>query len=806
MFERLQQALQRGEDILTLRNEPDALAPETLMVFETRGAPSAFAKACEEIGLRILADDDLEFVDDNDEPAKGHYYLTMPDQRAINELLRLWTLWTSGGSLGQNAKWESVFSCLYSLRRWGPRDRVTDEDAATIAEDAQLSPKANVRLEIELAFDPDETKATANRALAIREIENSGGSVRNSSRFAEIAYDALLVDVEAAAAADIAARTDGSLARLVEIFAIRPQSSLKISTPVETETSELPVEGREQGSPIAAILDAVPQQNHALLGGRLLVEDFLDLEPLAVGPRVHGTAMASLVLHGDLAKREPPLGRRVAFIPIMYSAVNDPNFVDEAPPTDALIVDLLVRTIGRLKVGDANSPPIGPDVFIVNLSIGDTKRPFGNRVSAFARALDWLAALHGILFLVSAGNHDSLHIANIDVASYATSNGEQRTRATLFGLSGTMHSRRLLPPSEAMNCLTIGALHDDEIAAAPDVGHSRDPLPFGVFANPVSRMGLGYRSSVKPDLLFPGGRLRAILRQRRPNVADLDLQEPNRLGGLLAAGPGPSVGARYPIQHSGSTSGATALATRACHLIHEGLEAAYEANFVGLPSAARAVVIKALLVHRASVPDESRSLIHDVFGPQGKHRGRERTANVLRHFGFGIPDVEEVLGCTGSRATLWAEGQVGENDGQLFSLPLPACLSGVRGVRRLSVTLAWFTPVQPGRRAYKGVRLKVEEPEFKSICSRAAQGQSERKPRGTIYHRTWEGTAARNFVDGERLELRVARDPDQGDELPDLVRFGLAVTLEVEDDALPIYEEVRAMLKVQPRVAVRVGA
>jgi hypothetical protein len=70
----------------------------------------------------------------------------------------------------------------------------------------------------------------------------------------------------------------------------------------------------------------------------------------------------------------------------------------------------------------------------------------------------------------------------------------------------------------------------------------------------------------------------------------------------------------------------------------------------------------------------------------------------------------------------------------------------------------------------------------------------------------WEGKAARSFVAGQTLELRVSRDPDQGDELPDLVQFGLAATVEVEDGDVPVYEEVRARLTVKPRIPVLVGA
>jgi hypothetical protein len=777
-----------------------------LVVFETNGPLIVFAEACEDIGLRIVADDEVEFDDDEGIQTKGHYYLTMPDQRAIEELLRLWKLWGAERDLGQHAKWARIFGCLHSLRRWGPKDRVTDEDAAAISEDAQLFPQSNVRLEIELAFEPSDDAAASHRAQVMRSVEAAGGRVTSISRISEIAYDALLVDVGNAAAQAIAQRTDDSLARLVDVFSIRPQSVLNVTATVESEPTAIVGEATALGPPIAAILDAVPQQNHVLIGPRIAIEDFLGLEGVTIGPRVHGTAMASLVIHGDLAKNEPALSRRVTFLPIMYSAVNDPNFVDEAPPANRLIVDILVQAIRRLKVGDADSPPVAPDVLIVNLSIGDAKRPFGSRISAFARAIDWLAATYGILFLISAGNSKSLLVPGMDLATFAGTAGEQRTRATLSGLRWEMHSRRLLPPSEAMNCLAIGALHDDEIAAAPDMGQSRDPLPVGVFATPVSRMGLGYRSSIKPDLLFPGGRLRALLQQSDPTVARLVFDGGNKFGGLRAAGPGVNAaGVASQVQHSGSTSAATALATRACHLIHDALETAYADDFMSLPADARAVIIKALIVHRAFVPEESRSLINDVFGPPGRSDGGKRKANVQRIFGFGVPDIEEVLGCVISRATLWGEGVIGENEAKVFSFPLPVSLSGVRGPRKLSVTLAWFTPVQAGRRAYRGVRLKVEEPKYKAICSSALDGQPDRRPRGTIYHRFWEGRAARNFVAGDTVEFRVARDPDQGDQLPDVVRFGLAATLETDDETLPIYEEVRARLLVRPRIPVLVG-
>lgn len=227
--------------------------------------------------------------------------------------------------------------------------------------------------------------------------------------------------------------------------------------------------------------------------------------------------------------------------------------------------------------------------------------------------------------------------------------------------------------------------------------------------------------------------VRALLRQQRPDAAHLDFNGPNRLGGLLAAGPGAERRCKIPnpalrLYERSDRSSDTRVSPHTRRVGGGGLWSGV--HRFAQPCARRSGQGTA----GSSRLNSRRQSLHDpkCVWPTRETEGTAATANVLRHFGFGVPDVEEVRGCISSGATLWAEGAVGENDGQLFRLPLPACLSGVRGVRKLSVTLAWPTPVQPGRRAYKGVGLKVEEPEFKSVCSRALEGQSERKPRGTM--------------------------------------------------------------------------
>ena len=171
---------------------------------------------------------------------------------------------------------------------------------------------------------------------------------------------------------------------------VRPQ-------PGSFSIDQLILRRRMAGAPIAALLDGVPISEHPLLAGRLLVEDLFDLEDgVQVRDRRHGTAMASLIVHGDRNRVEPPLGRPVISVPVMTWDGHCETF-----PNDRLVVDMIHQAVIAMR---AQPDPLGPDVLIVNLSLGNLRRPFHGQMSPWARLLDKLAWQHGILFVVSAGN------------------------------------------------------------------------------------------------------------------------------------------------------------------------------------------------------------------------------------------------------------------------------------------------------------------------------------------------------------------------------------------------------------------
>jgi hypothetical protein len=73
---------------------------------------------------------------------------------------------------------------------------------------------------------------------------------------------------------------------------------------VAAQTEETPVEAA-LAPPVAALLDGFPVAKHAKLSGRLTIDDPDDFQAMygQASERRHGTAMASIILHGDSTKR-----------------------------------------------------------------------------------------------------------------------------------------------------------------------------------------------------------------------------------------------------------------------------------------------------------------------------------------------------------------------------------------------------------------------------------------------------------------------------------------------------------------------
>jgi hypothetical protein len=443
-------------------------------------------------------------------------------------------------------------------------------------------------------------------------------------------------------------------------------------------------------------------------------------------------------------------------------------------------------------------------VVIVNLSLGNRRRQFHGQLSPWARLLDRLAYRFGILFLVSAGNNKY----SFPVPAFATrtafedATANDKSRGTLRAIRDIMADRRLLSPAETVNGLTVGACNEDAVSPADRLTArlNVDPYPDVAMSNPSSALGPGFALSVKPDFLMPGARER-LLAVRSDTHIEVRPAGPSRSAGLKVAAP-PRDGRENSDGFTNGTSAATALASRTGHRIHDALEAAYGDGFRGLSHIQRAVLLKSLLAHPARWPDDTATLIRATIGPSDGRQHVRQKDNIRRFLGYGLVAGDDAVACAADRATFWAVGTLRRDKIVPIAIPVPAAIGGQARPHALSATLAWFTPVSPGRKSYRSVRLKLLEPAEigpLGVVAHSNQPDTNQTNRGTLFTRCWSGSKAPVVGPDMSILLTVQRDPDQGTPIDEPIPFGLAVSLAMPG-VIEIYEQVRQRLDLPLRV------
>ena len=814
-FTHLQSALADDGTGLRLQEDPASIAPERAIVFEIAGKLDDFhALVRRTEGLEFLAEDEVEFQPDHDffesdnrsgregkrrmdRSINGRLYLAMPNVNALKELLSLWEHWQNRTTLPHGlTAWRDLFATLRDIRPWGVEDRLTDE-TIEVWKNLAVDSSNTRRIEAEMWFFQEKSRREEAFRRLSKAVSDAGGRIIHHAIIEEIGYDAALIEVASSELQRLVEREGVHLVVCDDIMFLRPQSSVDIfepSGPAAVQPAEelkLP----NDLPPVAALLDGIPIQQHNLLAGRLDVDDPDEIESTSIiGERDHGTKMASLILHGDRNGGEAPLARKLHVRPILFAPSAEHL---EVPKQDRLFIDSIYRAVKRMKEGEAGDEPTAPDVFLVNLSICDRNRSFSGSMSPWARLLDYLAEKYGILFFVSAGNIlRPLTIRKISSWSgFEDAEPEKREVAVLLALNDQKAHRTLLSPAEALNAVTVGARHDDAHHGPRGAG-SVDPYIGRDLPNVSSALGLGHRKVIKPDIHMPGG---------RENVRFNTLQGPltivptkNNFGhGLKAAAPD-ELGNRDREALISGTSAATALATRAAHQLFDALmDRSGGSLHSHLAPEFYAVVIKALLIHRSKWGNYAQ-LLEKIYEPHGPGKHIERRDNITRLLGYGFPVIEEALSCASHRATLLGFGMVKAHETNIHRIPLPSTLENMKVWREITVTVAWFSPINPRHAVYRQANLELKPAEMMTttIAPNRASGQpSDRSvPRGTVFHARYEGSQAVSFVADGYLVLRI-HCREQAGRLDQSIRYGIAVTIEA-DRRVPVYEEVRTRLAV----------
>ena len=387
--------------------------PEEVIVLETVGTVDNLVVGVKNIpGMEWLGeieeeeippDDDFFALDSRNKPRlgkvlRGRLFMIFTNQEALRQMLSLWTWWQAERQLPPGLKsWRRLFEQLRDLRRWGVRDRLYETGVLDDWEERIEHGQEVVPCEVELWFrqTPRQRRDTSSRVS--RMVGDLEGRLVQEAVIEEISYHALLVHLPIGAIRTLleAPQRDTELVQCeqIQFFRASGQMAAALADEERLQDEISPGEVSSEGSPVIALFDGLPLQAHRRLAGRLIVDDPDDYESAySARERRHGTGMASLILHGDLAADEQTLGRPLYVRPILQPDSRDwrrPRL--ETVPEDTLVVDLLHRAVRRLYEGEGDEPPVAPDVAVINISIGIRDRLFDGSMSPLARLLDWLA-------------------------------------------------------------------------------------------------------------------------------------------------------------------------------------------------------------------------------------------------------------------------------------------------------------------------------------------------------------------------------------------------------------------------------
>jgi hypothetical protein len=802
VFDQLQSTF--NERAIELQQDVVGLDPEQVLVLEIIGTVDDFMKAVQRIeGFEWMAEIDIEGLEPDEDfyiegkPEKslnGRLYLIMSNQRALSEMLSLWRSYVNNPNLSFQwglSKFKNVFHLLKDIRRWSVQDRLEDTGVIDYwKEIIEIAPDELVSFETELWYRNSSEKRTENEQFIVDTVAELGGQIVASCQLEGIKYHAILTKLPSRVISDMLVSTENELLKHDSVMFFRPVGQIISGLPEEnleveetTNTAEfIPTE-----DPILALLDGLPMSNHVLLKNHIIIDDPDNWsESYEVQERIHGTAMASLIVNGDLNNDRDPITSRIYVRPIMKPNRDDfetPN--REYVPNDVLVVDLVHSAVTRLFEGQE---PAAPSIKIINLSIGDPSRHFNMMMSPLGRLIDWLAVKYNILFIISSGNHANSIALNISKDDFAIINVDETKSQIVKEILSDIRNRRLLSPAESINALTIGALHNDD-SEIRNLGDRIDPFQ-SLLPSPISSIGGGYRRSIKPDIIMNGGRQFFRHKAGSENPILLDPVITRQSPGIKVA-VADKDGSLSKTRFTCGTSNAAALVSHASVKCYKSLDEVLVSQLdLSEYEPYLPVILKAAVVHGAHWGEVGDNL-REILDRDGTND--EVKSWISRWIGNGVPDFDRILDCTPWRATIIGFGELNDEGAHIFRMPLPDGFSSVRGFRRITITLAWFSPVLANTQKYRNASLWFEVNEELLNCRRKERDWQAVR-RGTLQHEIFDGEIASPYSPNDTLNIKVNCRKDAGNIL-EPVKYGLLVSFEISDEIeVNVYEEIRTKL------------
>ena len=391
-----------------------------------------------------------------------------------------------------------------------------------------------------------------------------------------------------------------------------------------------------------------------------------------------------------------------------------------------------------------------------------------------------------ILFVVSAGNHGEI-LGNLDVkfSDFKNMNEIERCSNIFIKIKENQRNLKILSPAESINCLTVGAIYADGCEI-----EENDKLLFAVktgMPNPASAFGKGYNSILTPDIFYYGGR-KFLMSNFKDEIIWANTNH----------APGCKVAAPYENASDAGQCYTFGTSDAAAQISHAGVkcneiltELFLNETGESVPRDFNAIMLKAMLTHGASW-DEIRDELANAIQTSNK--------KLARWLGNGIPNISKVEECAINRVTLIGTGYLKKEQGHVYNLPLPFDFSSKLIKRKLTVTLAYFTPIESNRQAYRTVQLWFTIEKGEKLVPHRENTEWQAVKKGTLQHEIFIGESPEVWNNDE-ISIKVNCKEDAGS-FKSVIPYCMFVSFEVaEGQGIDLYTDVKT--KIRQKVPVK---
>ncbi len=542
------------------------------------------------------------------------------------------------------------------------------------------------------------------------------------------------------------------------------------------------------------ILDSGVQNQHPLLSEFIPNKNLFSYKPDDWGTHDsnsgiqggHGTGMAGLSLYGDLT-----------------TAISS---------TSSIQIFHQLESVKLFNNHDPHDPELYGAVTLIAANIPIVSAPFRPRIYCMAvtdkdqayygRPSSWSASLDKITY----GNEDE----NLNKQLFFVSGGnvfiETPEEFPDKNILESVHD-----PAQAFNAITVGAYTEMDFIDYEEFPDSNLLAERGGMAPSNSTSIIWEKDwANKPDIVMEGGNL---INQRGDIVVPDTLQLLTTHKDFRTT----------LLQTFGDTSAATALASRfAAQLKNEYPDLWPE-------------TIRGLMIHSA---DWTPTMLGGKSTQDIESFNKEEKRNLLRSFGYGVPNLTKALYSAKNSLTLIAEenlipykkdGNIKFNDINYFELPWPVDVLqenlGDIDVK-LNITLSYFIEPNPGSRMYSnkfsyqshGLRFNVIAPNedietFHKRVNKNTRDEGESgfsgeswiikeqfRNKGSIHRDIWIGSGADLATRNQIAVYPVSgwyRTRKKLEKYDSTVRYSLIVSIEAPEIDVDIYTPIRMLVPIE---------